>query len=49
MSEKEKIISIFFIISFFLVIISAIFTIWQLRPESGFLIEQFIKNLAIKL
>jgi len=44
MTKKEKIIATIFIASFMLVIISSIFTIYQLRPENGFMIEKIFKK-----
>jgi len=44
MTKKEKIIATIFIASFMLVILSSIFTIYQLRPENGFMIETIFKK-----
>jgi len=44
MTKKEKIIATFFILSFMLVVLSSIFTIYQLRPESGFLVEKLFSD-----
>jgi len=44
MTKKEKIIATIFILSFILVIISSVFTIYQLRPKEGFMVEQLFKK-----
>lgn len=45
MNKKEKLASILAIIALCLMIISSFYTIWQLRPDYRFAVEELFNNI----